>query len=93
MFEVFRFNVYDASTDEYVRSTRMATLRLIEKLNGVTDHSTRRSLEASEFVDGLEWTRKGYPDLPIATTPKRKAPSEANHAPGVASGKMFKSPI
>lgn len=58
MMVVYRYRVYDPHRDEYVVSTRMATLEKIERIHGEAIPESQAMIDQTHLVDG--WTEKNY---------------------------------
>ena len=55
---VYRFRVYDVNRDDYVVSTRMATLEKIERIRGEPIRESEAMIDETLLADG--WTEKNY---------------------------------
>jgi hypothetical protein len=58
---VFRYRVYDASTDDFFVSTRMATKEKIKIIRGEIIPNTEFGVDAEFLEDG--WTAKNFDPL------------------------------
>jgi len=64
MVKVYRYRVYDITSDDYRYSSRMATLERIEKIGGERLDDTEANIDEKLLTDG--WTRRRF-------NPDRKA--------------------
>jgi hypothetical protein len=55
---VFRYQVYDASRDDFVTSTRMATRNKVERIGGEIIPGSDAHIDANLLKD--EWTEKNF---------------------------------
>lgn len=61
MVKVYRFRVYDAAIDDYRYSTRMATQKRVDKIDGAERiEGTEAEIDAALLIDELEWTAKNF---------------------------------
>lgn len=74
---VYRYRKYDISRDDYVRSTRMATLDKIEKLcaEALLDKATE--IDGSLLIAGEDWTVHNF-------DPHVSGPDPNSFPPGIS---------